>query len=158
MLVTARVLRGELSIQDVSEDCIADGRVKYHTYRMRNHPCSKWVREDRAGFLYAQNLLRALCDEFTYRFDNLHATDTFYFGKLPEVNIDKLFPHRRRRKPVPLATGEKHPLDADPVEVYRRFYETKQQRWKLQWTKRDKPKWFVLPPVSEDDGESTAAD
>jgi hypothetical protein len=142
MLVTARVMRGELSTQDVPEDCIVDGRVKYHTYRMRNHPCSKWVREDRTGFIYAQDLLRALCDEFTYRFGKVHATDSFYFGALPKADINKLFPHRRRRKPVPLATGEKHPLDADPVEVYRRFYETKGDRWELQWTNRERPFWY----------------
>ena len=142
MLVTARVMRGELSVDNVSEDCVVDGRVRYHTYRMRNHPCSKWVREDRSGFEYAHSLLRALCDEFTYRFGKVHATDIYYFGELPEVNINKLFPHRRRRKSVPLATGEQHPKDADPVDVYRRYYETKSERWELKWTRRDTPEWY----------------
>lgn len=131
MLVTARVLRGELPSE-----------TKYNTYRMRNHPCSKWVRLDRAGFQYASNLLRALCDEYTYRFGKVHATDTFYYGELPEPKIKELFQHRRRRKPVPLATGEKHPLDADPVEVYRRYYESKEQRWSLKWTRRNAPGWY----------------
>jgi hypothetical protein len=110
---------------------------------MRNHPCSKWVRLDRAGFKYASDLLRALCDEYTYRFGKVHATDEFYYGELPHVDLDTLFAHRRRRKPVPLAVGEQHPLDADPVEVYRRFYETKQQRWELKWTARGCPPWFT---------------
>lgn len=132
MLVTARVLRGELPRE-----------TKYFTFRMRNHPCSKWVRLDRAGFEYASDLLRALCDEYTYRFDKVHATERFYYGELPHVDLDTLFAHRRRRKPVPLAVGEQHPLDADPVEVYRRFYETKQQRWELKWTARSCPPWFT---------------
>lgn len=131
MLVTARVLRGELPAE-----------TKYNTYRMRNHPCSKWVRLDRAGFQYASNLLRALCDEYTHRFDKIHATDVFYYGELPPADINAIFPHRRRRKPIPLAVGEEHPLDADPVDVYRRYYETKQQRWDLRWTRRDRPYWF----------------
>jgi hypothetical protein len=31
----------------------------------------------------------------------------------------------------------------DPVESYRRFYKTKQARFKMVWTKRDIPTWFL---------------
>ena len=57
MLVTARVMKG-----DLPED------TKYYTYRMRNHPCSVWVRKDLYGFQYTEELLRALCDEYWHRF------------------------------------------------------------------------------------------
>ncbi len=127
MLVTARVMKGDLP-----------QGTKYHTYRMRNHPCSVWVRNDRQGFIYASELLRALCDEYTYRFGKVHATDTFYFN-LPEPDLKKIFPHRRRTKDVPLAVGN-HPLTNDPVEVYRSYYHTKS--WDLKWTKRDIPFWY----------------
>ena len=110
-------------------------------HKMRNHPCSVWVREDRYGFTYVTQLLSWLCEEFTYRWDKKHATETFYFDLLPEANMAKLFPHRRRSKPVPLAVSGNPTLEC-PVETYRAFYRTKQQRWPLQWTRREVPPWF----------------
>ena len=133
MLVTARVMRGDLP-----------QGTKYFTYRMRNHPCSFWVRNDRQGFIYASQLLRSLCDEYTYRFNKTHATDTFYFN-LPEPNLKKIFPYRRRMKDIPMAVGN-HPLTNDPVEVYRSYYLTKS--WDLKWTKRDVPYWYIEEDTS----------
>ena len=133
MLVTARVLRGDLP-----------QGTKYHTYRMRNHPCAKWVREDRAGFLYAERLLAALCAEFTFRWDKTHATETFY-RSLPPTDMRRMFPHRRRRKAVPEAVGD-HPRSADPVATYRSYYGTK--NWELKWTKREQPEWYLRHDTS----------
>jgi len=31
---------------------------------------------------------------------------------------------------------------ADPVKSYRAFYHTKQERFKMDWTKRNVPEWF----------------
>jgi hypothetical protein len=30
----------------------------------------------------------------------------------------------------------------NPVESYRKFYETKQERFKMSWSKRNIPEWF----------------
>jgi hypothetical protein len=30
----------------------------------------------------------------------------------------------------------------DPVKAYQAFYQTKQDRFKMVWTKRDVPSWF----------------
>jgi hypothetical protein len=32
----------------------------------------------------------------------------------------------------------------DPVRSYREFYQTKQARFKMVWTKRDIPEWFKV--------------
>ena len=32
----------------------------------------------------------------------------------------------------------------DPVKAYRAFYQTKQSRFKMAWTKRDIPEWFEV--------------
>ena len=143
-LVTARVMKGELSVDAVPPECLReDGHIKYYTYRMRNHPCSVWVREDRRGFTYVTQLLSWLCEEFSFRWGKTHATETFYFDLLPEANIERLFPHRRRAKPVPLAVSGNQILDC-PIETYRAFYMTKQERWPLQWTRRERPPWYEV--------------
>jgi len=33
-------------------------------------------------------------------------------------------------------------LDNDPVKSYRAFYQTKQERFAMKWTKRKVPEWF----------------
>ena len=141
MLVTARVLKGDLPDE-----------TKYFTFRMRNHPCAYWVRNDRRGFLYATSLLSSLCAEYTYRFGKIHATEIFYFSQLPSPDLKELFPYRRREKKVPMAVG-KHPLDGDPVRTYQEYYHTK--TWKLKWTKRPIPPWYTPRSSTPQDLVST---
>jgi len=31
----------------------------------------------------------------------------------------------------------------DPVQSYRNYYQTKQNRFRMVWTKRDIPEWFA---------------
>ena len=38
-------------------------------------------------------------------------------------------------------------VENDPVQSYRNFYQTKQHRFKMVWTKRDKPEWFKYANV-----------
>ena len=35
----------------------------------------------------------------------------------------------------------------DPVKSYRAFYQTKQHRFKMAWTKRPKPEWIKYANV-----------
>ena len=143
-LITARVMKGELTASNVTEDCLReDGNLKYYTYRMRNHPCCVWVRHDRKGFVYVSQLLYWLCKEFEYRWDKKHSTERYYFDALPKADLDKLFPHRRKTKAVPTAVSGNTIIPNNPVETYRLFYMTKQDRWDLKWTRREKPPWFT---------------
>ena len=134
MLVTARVMKG-----DLPKD------TKYYTYKMRNHPCSVWVRNDRYGFSYTEELLAALCDEYWYRYghkkDKRHESGEFY-KSLPKTNMQKMFEHRRRRKAVPLAVKE-YPKFLCPVETYKNYYIQDKQRI-ANWTGRPIPNWYVM--------------
>ena len=132
MLITARVIKGDLP-----------NSTKYNTHRMRNHPCAKWVREDREGFLYAESLLMELCDEYYYRWGRHkgkeHATGIFY-KSLPPADMSKMFPHRRRQKPVPLAVGD-YPKFSCPIETYRHYYREDKKDF-AKWTDRPIPTWY----------------
>lgn len=136
MEITCRVLRGELP-----DD------TPYHTPRMRNHPCAVYVRECWHGFNYVRSLRDHLIDEFYYRFREPdlfgtfveHATDLFIKSIPPPP--DKLFPHRRRPRPVPLAVGSS-PKYEDPVRTYREFYISDKARF-ATWTRRTAPAWWV---------------
>ncbi len=130
MIVTARVLLGDL-----------EAPIKYYTHRMRNHPCAVWVRT-REGFLYTEELLWHLCNEFEYRWGKVHATKQFYFD-LPIPNLETMFPYRRRRKPVALAVSTFPRFIGDPIKTYHTYYMMDKVRF-ATWTKRPKPSWWVV--------------
>jgi hypothetical protein len=48
-----------------------------------NHPCSVWVRESRANYLWLVDHFIALCDEYEARYNKLHACE-----KLTQVFVD----------------------------------------------------------------------
>jgi hypothetical protein len=107
-----------------------------------NHPSSIWTRECAANYDWHYKLFSALCDEYTHRYGKVHATDT----KLR--NLLRWYPDHINRKtpltPFKLAMNSFPQCidESDPVGSYRKFYQTKQDRFKMVWTKRPVPSWF----------------
>jgi len=113
--------------------------VLYKSVHM-NHPCTIWTRENSANYLWHYDHFIALCDEYTYRYGKIHSTDTqlrVLLSLLPN-NI----PHSDEITTPALAMEESCKTNRDPIECYRRFYETKQNRFTMHWSKRHVPEWF----------------
>jgi hypothetical protein len=106
-----------------------------------NHPCTIWARQTLGNYNWAVRLLMAMCDEYTHRYNKKHKSESLLPWLIsPPVNIDQSL----ELTPMPLAMGS-NPECIDPSDVvgsYRKFYETKQERFKMVWTKRDVPSWF----------------
>jgi hypothetical protein len=79
--------------------------------------------------------------EFSWRYCKYHKTFQQLGGILmePPKNIPNI-----DRTPFKLAMGSNPECmdQTNPVESYRRFYETKQDRFDMKWTKREVPSWF----------------
>ena len=111
-----------------------------------NHPCTVWSRESCCNYSWHYEHFIALCDEYTYRYGKIHSTDT----KLRKIL--KTMPNNINRAGgrthFKLAMGSNpecvvHGLGGtDAVQSYRNFYHTKQERFKMDWTKRNIPEWF----------------
>ena len=105
------------------------------------HPCTVWTMESSSNYVWHYKHFIALCDEYQYRYGKKHLTDTTLRSILmvPPANI-----LRDERTPFKLAMGSNPEcmFPDDPVKSYRMFYHTKQQRFDMQWTKRDTPSWF----------------
>lgn len=105
-----------------------------------NHPSTVWTRESKANYQWHYQHFIALCDEYTYRYSKVHSTDTKLRIALQQIptNIPE-----KHMTPFKLAMGSNPEcMLEDAVESYRRFYETKQKRFTMVWTKRPVPKWF----------------
>jgi len=112
-----------------------------------NHPCTVWTRESTQNYLWHYELFIALCDEYTKRYGKLHLTDRSlreYLKPTPNniPDID-MTPFRLAMKSNPECMNE-----SAPVESYRKFYMTKQQRFKMEWKNAQTPYWFQTCPTT----------
>ena len=105
------------------------------------HPCTVWTMESVANYNWHYDHFMSLCYEYQYRYGKVHATQTRLEDVLsiPPRNIpmDGLTPFRLAMGAAPECLDE-----SNPVLSYRKFYQTKQSRFKMAWTKRDVPDWF----------------
>jgi hypothetical protein len=148
MLSTAhRVLDGQLSVENVNgrskKVYKLDSQLGSVLYKVAhaNHPCTLWVTESSANYAWLYLHFIALCDEYTYRYDKIHKTDTLLRKPLKahpkNIKNGLLTPFALAMKAEPQCIVE------DSVQSYRNFYKTKKDRFKMAWTKRDAPEWFV---------------
>lgn len=107
------------------------------------HPCTVWTMKSNNNYMWHWVHYKALCEEYTYRYGKVHKTDdllTDILHQLPRnIAVGYL-------SPIPLAMGAAPEcIDYnDPVGSYRKFYQTKQKRFKMAWTKREIPDWFQV--------------
>lgn len=104
------------------------------------HPCTVWTMESADNYLWHWRHFEALCEEYTYRYGKIHASS---YLKSPLWTLPHNIP-MVKQTPFKLAmkSNPECMFPEDPVRSYRMFYQTKQDRFKMAWTKRDQPWWF----------------
>lgn len=121
---------------------LPDGReqVLYKAVHVK-HPCTVWTAQNDSNYMWHWKHFSALCEEYTYRYERKHKADVELrnsLERLPDrITLGEL-------SPLPLAMGSNPEcVDYnDRVGSYRNFYQTKQKRFKMIWSKREVPEWF----------------
>lgn len=105
------------------------------------HPCTQWTMRSSANYDWHYQHFIALCNEYTYRYGKLHKTArdlaSALYSKprnIPEGSLTNF--------ELAMKTNPECMFPDDPVKSYRMFYQTKQYRFKMVWTKRPVPEWF----------------
>ena len=116
-------------------------RVGLYKMAHKNHPSTIWTRSSGMNYLWLYEHMRALMDEYTYRYDKHHATERLN-GPLfePPNNI-----HWNRRG----GTSFSDPPQCMPdycksdntVSAYQNYYILEKSDF-ATWKRRDKPEWF----------------
>jgi hypothetical protein len=105
------------------------------------HPCTVWTTVSSANYDWHYRHFVALCEEYTYRYGKIHATDRLlrkYLQQIPKnIKYGQLTPF-----PLAMKSNPECMFPEDPVKSYRMFYQTKQDRFKMVWTNREVPEWF----------------
>jgi hypothetical protein len=119
-----------------------------HLYKIAHpkHPSTLWTMESDSNYLWHYRHWMELCKEYTYRYGKVHKSWEKFgieLSKIPK-NIPKggFTPFKLAFKTHPECV-----VEGDPVASYRNFYQTKQSRFDMKWTKRKPPNWFLTEEV-----------
>ena len=125
-----------------------EAELLYYKAVHTGHPCTVWTMESTSNYRWHWEHMKALCDEYTYRYSTekdpykTHKTQRELLWPLqsPPRNIPEgpMTPFKLAMKSNPECIALE-----DPVKAYRAFYQTKQARFKMVWTKREQPEWFM---------------
>lgn len=104
------------------------------------HPCTVWTMENDSNYFWHYIHFLALCEEYTYRYGKIHSTFSLLADVLSELpkNIKS---GMLTKQPLAMQSNPECMFD-DVVKSYRAFYQTKQNRFKMEWTNRNVPEWF----------------
>lgn len=111
---------------------------KFYKPTHKNHPSSIWVRESVSNYNWLCKHAIALCEEYTYRYDKVHASQSVIEWCRDNIpGIPDVGPTRLR-----LAMPDEF-IDEDPVKAYRSYYTgDKKHTIKCEWKRRNAPEWF----------------
>lgn len=106
-----------------------------------HHPCTVWTTQSNNNYNWHWVHFAALCDEYTYRYEKVHSTDKLLRKALskPPQNIPF---GNLTQQPLAMTSNPECMHPNDVVRSYREFYQTKQTRFKMVWSKREVPEWF----------------
>lgn len=109
----------------------------------KNHPTNIWVRSSLDNYLWCCEYGLALCKEYTYRRDRVHATEKHLLNLLDNPPDLPVIGFTR----FALAMPDQYKCN-DPVESYRQYYVNEKQfdkrgRYMLRYTKRELPHWLT---------------
>lgn len=105
------------------------------------HPCTLWTMESRSNYEWHYNHFVSLCEEYSYRYGKEHLSD---------VKLRQILSHAPRNIPEGGLTTFRLAMGSNPeclriknpIDAYRAFYQTKQDRFVMKWSKRTPPVWF----------------
>tara|TARA_R110002012_G_scaffold3177_6_gene14857 strand:- start:2592 stop:3245 length:654 start_codon:yes stop_codon:yes gene_type:complete len=116
---------------------------------MLNHPSTIWARQSIANFHWLYQHGMALCEEYTYRYNKVHASqDRIIIGMRQREGINYSFPVTGLT-PVTIAMFDKFriPNTYDKhcwkfvIDSYRHYY--LEGKWKMaEWKEDRQPKWW----------------
>lgn len=148
ILESCQLLSTAHHVLDGEELIVNSGKRRYKSYictkknickaTMVNHPCTIWVRENRANYMWLWRHAYALCKEYTRRYGKVHAMESMLMHELYDApsNIVK-----GKITPFAQAMPEQY-KDKNAVVAYRKYYIGEKTRF-AKWSYTEEPEWFT---------------
>jgi hypothetical protein len=102
-----------------------------------NHPSAVWTRTAVENYWWLAEHFAGLLDEYTYRYDKVHACYKLLMPLQSPPHSLKDF----EMTPMPSAMAEEYRISEDPLTNYRNYYKVGKSSMH-KWTKRQPPEWI----------------
>jgi len=123
-----------------------DATVKLYKMAHKNHPVSIWVRSSLENYMWTISLVEAMHEEWRFRYNHPAKKEHKSFAvamylKQNAPSADK-FPQTGLTR-FALAMPNEYKTD-DPIESYRKYYQSKEKQRLASWKKREIPSWYTV--------------
>lgn len=112
-----------------------------------HHPCTVWTMKTIENYSWHYKHFTALCEEYKYRYEREHKSWVI-LGDILDIFPRHLPLGGLTPFPLAMKANPECMFEGDAVRSYRAFYQTKQDRFKMVWTKRPTPDWFKIKETS----------
>ena len=132
------------AIQLVDPDNEISSKIKLYKIAHKNHPVTIWMRASLDNYMWALNLVDAMHNEWKYRYD--HPPEKMHKSFIVATYLKKYAPSADKfpstgLTPFALAMPVECKCE-DPIEAYRKYYQTPDKQKIASWKKREKPAWY----------------
>lgn len=109
-----------------------------------NHPSAKYCRDSKDQYIWTAKHLRALCDEYTYRYGKVHKTEQIGLVDWLNSNIPKNI-GTKSVFDLPYPAMPDDCISSDVVASYRKYYTVHKRHladWSGKIASRPIPAWY----------------
>jgi hypothetical protein len=106
----------------------------------KNHPSAIWCRKSKENYIWLCNLLDALCEEYTYRYEKTHKVQQSGLLYVLMKNVPKNIGTEGWSEPTP-AMPDDVKVPGDSIASYRNYY-NKNKTHLAAWKHREEPIWY----------------
>jgi hypothetical protein len=111
----------------------------------KNHPVTVWMRQSLENYLWTIDLVEEMHNEWKYRYN--HPAEKMHKSYIVATYLKKYAPSADKFPTsgltrFALAMPDECKCD-DPVESYRRYYQTPEKQKIASWKKRERPSWYL---------------
>lgn len=144
ILEAVQMLCTTIHVIDELNEIIFD--VKLYKICHKNHPVTKWMRESLANYMWTIKMVEAMHEEWKFRYN--HPKEKKHQSYILAEYLKKYAPDedkfpKKGLTPFAQAMPEEYKSD-DPVESYRKYYQSPDKQLIAKWKKRDTPEWYSV--------------
>ena len=134
------------AMQLVDPENEIQNQIKIYKMAHKNHPVTIWMRASLDNYLWTLQMVDAMHEEWKFRYN--HPPEKMHKSYIVAKFLREYAPSADKfpqmgLTPFALAMPVECKSD-DPVEAYRRYYQTEDKQKIASWKKRGKPEWYRI--------------
>ena len=134
------------TIQIIDENSEISSKIKLYKIAHKNHPVTIWMRTSLENYIWTLDLVDAMHNEWKYRYN--HPAEKMHKSYIVAKYLREYAPTadkfpQKGLTPFALAM----PVEcktSNPIESYRKYYQTPEKQKIASWKNREKPSWYQV--------------